>query len=178
MEQVYHTVTERPMESGQKIIFDQGHHNGVYNRVTTFKKIIDGEKIHGELADLIRSDMDNWGQVAYRELALEKVRAEEYPDYPSRMSCLYTSRTFEEARRWAEFFDRIGRKVFSVVKLSVDGNIFDADACNCFDGTGTAEDIFKARLYWQCAKTEKPVIETLVDGIITVEMVWEWDKIK
>lgn len=34
---------------------------------------------------------------------MEEVRKEEYPFYPSRMSCLYVSRTYEEAERWGEF---------------------------------------------------------------------------
>ena len=29
----YHVVTDRPLEVGQKIIFDESHHNGVYKRV-------------------------------------------------------------------------------------------------------------------------------------------------
>ena len=29
----YHVVTERPMELGQEIIFDDNHHSGVYERV-------------------------------------------------------------------------------------------------------------------------------------------------
>lgn len=35
-------VTERSMKLGQIIIFDNNNHKGVYNRVMTFKKIIDG----------------------------------------------------------------------------------------------------------------------------------------
>lgn len=37
------------------------------------------------------------GTVALRELALEEVRKEKYPQYSSRMGCLYVSKTFEEA---------------------------------------------------------------------------------
>ncbi|NLP33916.1 MAG: hypothetical protein GX359_01830 [Clostridiales bacterium] len=38
---VYHVVTEKPMIIGQKFVFDDNNHNGVYNRVITCKKIID-----------------------------------------------------------------------------------------------------------------------------------------
>ena len=178
MQQVYHVVTEREIKLGQKILFDENHHNGVFKRVDAYQKVVNNQEIQDELKQLILSNMDYWGKVASRELALEKVRKEKYPFYPSRMACLYTSRTFEEAKSWAQFFDEIGRKVFSIVKLNVDGNIFDGDACNCFDGNGSDEDLQKAELYWQKAKTEKPVIETLVDGDITVVELIEWDKLK
>ena len=169
---VYHVVTEKPMYLGQHIIFDGTHHNGVYHRVMTYKKmIIDGEKVSGELADLIRTDINKWGKVARRELALEKVREGEFPQYPSRMSCLYTSQTLEEARDWAKFFKEIGREVYSIVKLRVNGRAFTGDACNCFDGSeDETNNIEKARHYWQMdLKNEKPVFETIVDGDIVVE---------
>lgn len=174
-EYVYHVVTENPMKLGQKIIFDEHHHNGVYSRVMTFKKISEGEDIQGNLADFIKSDLNRWAPVAYRELALEKVRREEYPHYPSRLSCLYTSRTLEEAKKWAQFFKDIGRDVYSIVKLKVHGKLFDSDACNCFDGTKIEEDnLEKARHYWKMdVENEKPVIETLVDGEITVDEIVE-----
>ena len=172
MEYVYHTVTERPMFLGQTIIFDDEHHNGVYNRVMTCKRILDGEKVDGDLAEFIKSGLDYWKGVALRELALEKVRKENYPAYPSRMACLYTSRDFEEAKKWADYFQKAGREVFSIVKLRVDdNNIFDGDACNCFSGTEIeSENIEKARRYWTMeVPNENPIIETLVSGKIFVE---------
>jgi len=178
---VYHAVTERPMKLGQIIVFDKNNHNGVYHRVMTFKRIIDGDDVNGDLADLIKSDLGKWEKVAYRELALEKVRSEHYPLYPSRMACLYTSRTFGEAEKWADYFQKIGRNVFSVVKLKVFGNIFDGDACNCFDGTQNEhENIEKAHHYWKMdVANENPVIETIVDGeIIVDEIAKEFDLCK
>ena len=169
MEYVYHVVTERPMSLGQSLVFDESNHNWVYNRVMTFKRLSEGQILNNEISDLIKSDMEKWGKVANRELAMEEVRQKFYSDYPSRMACLYTSRTFDEAKKWAEFFESVGRKVYSIVKLKVDGRIFDGDACNCFDGTGGSSDFENAHLYWKVEKTENPVIETLVDGIITVE---------
>lgn len=167
---VYHVVTEKPMSLGKKILFDENNHNGVYNRVMTFKRIIDGEAVSGAISDFIKSNLDKWGKVAYRELALERVRREEYNNYPSRLACLYTSRALEEAKKWAQFFKDVGRNVYSIVRLKVQGNVFDGDACNCFDGTKNQEDnIEKARHYWKIdIKNENPVIETLVDGEITV----------
>ena len=42
--------------------------------------------------------------VALRELAMEKVRREKYPQYPSRMAALYVSRTYREAEQWGDYF--------------------------------------------------------------------------
>ena len=33
----YHVVTDKPMELGQELIFDDNHHSGVYNRVYALK---------------------------------------------------------------------------------------------------------------------------------------------
>ena len=126
-----------------------------------------------ETAKLIASNPERWAMVARRELAMEQVRREQFPHLPSRLACLYTSRTFEQARSWAEFFQKIGRKVYSIVILEVDGCAFDADACNCFDGVGDATDLENARRYWQNAPTEKPVIETLAAGTLTVREILE-----
>lgn len=167
---VYHVVTEKPMCIGQTIRLDQTHPNGVCRRVLAFQRLQNGEALQDDTAELIRADMDKWAKVAYRELALEAVRAAEFPSYPSRLYCLYTSRSLEEARKWARFFKEIGRTVFAIAKLRVNGNLFDGDACNCFDGTQLEEDnLEKARRYWKMdAANEQPVMETLVDGEITV----------
>lgn len=159
------------MTLGQRMVFDQNNHNSVYNRVMTFKRIAEGEVIDDEIGRLIKSDWEKWSKVAYRELALEKVRREKYPDYPSRMACLYTSRTLEEAKKWADFFRDIGRNVYSIVKLKVEGRTFDGDARNCFDGTEVeADNIEKSVRYWEKdVVNEGPIIETLVDGNILVE---------
>ena len=168
---VYHAVAEKPMFSGQEIIFDDKNRNGVYNRVMTCKKMLGGENVEGDLAKFIRANLDRCTKIMFRELALEKVRLEEYPHYPSRMACLYTSRDFGEAEKWAGYFQQLGRDVYSIVKLRVEGSIFDGDACNCFDGTEIeAENIEKARRYWSMdIPSENPIIETLVSGGIFVE---------
>ena len=49
------------------------------------------------------------------------------------MSCLYVSRTFEEADNWGKYFAKIGRPTYSIVKLEIGGNCFYGDATKCFD---------------------------------------------
>lgn len=165
----YHVVTDRPMVLGQKIIFDEEHHSGVYQRVMDRVELVRDVYAHPEKYPL---PLEHHLDVAIRELAMEQVRKEKFPEYPSRMACLYVSRTLEESVRWAEFFSRIGRPTYSIVKLSIDGHCFVGDACNCFDGTPDLEDnLAKAEHYWLNLPNDEgePIHEMLVDGIITVE---------
>lgn len=161
------------MHAGQRILMDENHPNGVCLRVRAWEALSRGAAGEDENAALIASDPDRWAKVARRELAMERVRLERFPHLPSRLCCLYASRTLEEARSWAGFFQRLGREVFSIVLLEVDGAVFDGDACNCFDGDGSEADLARALRYWQNAPTDKPVIETLVCGALTVREIVE-----
>lgn len=164
---VYHVVTEKPMFVGQKIIFDDNHHSGVYQRV--YDKINIVNDIY-ENPDNYQLPLEHHVSVALRELALEEVRKEKYPNYPSRMSCLYVSSTFEQAVSWADYFISIGRPIFQIVKLKVEGNYFIGDANNCFEGKlKKEENIMLANKYWEGKPDKKDsVYEMIVDGNITV----------
>lgn len=164
----YHVVTERPMVLGQQIIFDETHHSGVYQRVMAKLDLVQDVFTHPEKHPL---PLAHHLSVAIRELAMEQVRKESFPQYPSRMACLYVSETLEESQRWVEFFTRIGRPTYAIVKLQVEGCCFIGDACNCFDGScNQADNLERARHYWLNLPNYEgePIREMLVDGIITV----------
>ena len=166
---VYHVVTDRPMTLGQQIIFDGTHHSGVYRRVCKRADIVAHIYQHPENYDA--DTLEHHTSVALRELALEEVRRESYPHYPSRMACLYVSKTLEEAENWGKFFAEIGRPTYHIVKLSVEGNFFLGDATKCFRGQLEKEENLRlARIYWEHRAEEQPtaVCEMLVDGKITV----------
>ncbi len=162
----FHVVTERPMELGQVIIFDENHHSGVFERINKEKNNVKNLYLNGSVE--LTSDLKK----ALREYALEEVRKNEYPEYPSRLSCLYVSNSLEEAEFWYKCFIEQGRPTFQIVKVEVEGSYFTGDAWNCFNGTSDKEqNIELARKYWKNEKNsrnEKPIIETLVDGKITV----------
>ncbi len=168
----YHVVTDRPMHLGQEIIFDETHHSGVYNRV--YEKLEMVNKIYANPEKYQAEELEHHTSVALRELALEEVRQRKYPQYPSRMSCLYVSESLKEAEDWGAFFVRIGRPTYSIVKLKIEGNCFIGDATKCFDGqTDKEENLRLAEKYWEneCqGQKERPIREMLVDGKITV---WE-----
>ena len=166
----FHVVTDKPMDLCQQIVFDETHHSGVYQRVMDKLDIVRDIYDHPDKYD--KDELEHHTSVALRELALEEVRRKKYPQYPSRMSCLYVSNTFEEANNWAKYFAEIGRPTYSIVKLQIDGNCFIGDATKCFDGhIHKEENIRLAELYWKNAPNsanEPPIQEMLVDGMITV----------
>lgn len=178
---VYHAVTEKPMEVGQIITFNHNHYNGVYHRVMACKSLLEGNKPTDEFSKDIHLKLEYWTVRTYRELALEKVRLEKYPHYPSRMSYLYTTKKQSEAEMWAESFLHHGRSVLQIVKLRTDGKIFNGDAYNVFDGTkNEAENKRNAVSYWENQPNplgKEPLIETLIDGNIEViEIIKEYSK--
>lgn len=170
----YHVVTDRPMTEGQVILFDEEHHSGVYQRVMA---LIDQVSDVYANPDQYPLPLEHHLDVALRELAMEQVRREKYPQYPSRMACLYVSKTLAEAQDWGKFFARIGRPTYAIVELSIEGRVFTGDACNCFDGTpDLADNLAKAEHYWQNLLNvdgDRPIWEMLVDGEIRVERIVE-----
>lgn len=75
-------------------VFDEKHHSGVYQRV--MDKLDCVKKIYQNPIKYNEEELEHHTPVALPELALEEVRKVKYPNYPSRMSSLYVSKTLEE----------------------------------------------------------------------------------
>lgn len=166
----YHVVTDRPMYVGQRIVFDEQHHSGVYQRV--YDKIDIVNEIYANPAKYDVETLEHHTSVALRELALEEVRRNKYPQYPSRMACLYVSKSLEEAENWGKFFAEIGRPTYHIVKLDIKGNCFIGDAAKCFKGQLSKKENLKlAEIYWESnvdTENKQAIYEMLVNGQITV----------
>lgn len=166
----YHVVSDRPKSLHQHFIIDEEHPNGVYDRVQKQMDRVNDVWHHPEKYD--SKLIDHHLGVALRELALEKIRKEKYPEYPSRMASLYVSRTYEEAVQWADYFAQIGRPTYCVAKIDANGRAFYGDAYKCFDGTSSVEgNLSRAEIYWQNepnADGREPIVEVLVDGEIEI----------
>ncbi|MDQ0227284.1 hypothetical protein J2S02_003629 [Metabacillus niabensis] len=97
------------------------------------------------------------------------VRLQEFPEYPSRLSCLYAAKSYEDALKWKELFDSYNRKVLQIVRLRVIGDYFEGDG-NLLpkeDGIPFSQKIEQAREYWKGnVKNELP--EILINGKIEV----------
>ncbi len=167
---VYHVVTGRAMHVGQEFILDESHPNGVYCRVMEKLPLVLDIYAHPER---YRADeLEHHTAVALRELAMETVRRERFPAYPSRLGCLYGSEREEEAIKWAKLFVEWGRPTYHVVKLHVHGARFVGDANNCFQAvTDLQENLVLAERYWRNEpnlQKAAPIRELLVAGTIRV----------
>ncbi len=166
----YHVVTDKPMKLGEELIFDDNHHSGVYNRVYSLKNKVN--EIYKNPMVYKNIELDHHLKVALRELAMEEVRKEKYPEYPSRLSSLYVSNSLEDALKWYNLFIELGRDVYQIVKVMVDGNVYIGDAYNCFDGTiDKNKNLELAENYWKYEKNQdgkEPIVEILASGKITV----------
>ncbi|EDX67714.1 DUF2441 domain-containing protein [Bacillus cereus] len=191
----YHIVTKRKMNIGQIIHFNKNQHNTLYHfffekeQLNTSgedgMKIINNhyknEELHinNENAPVVMNYMDQTIR-AIRETIVEMVRLQEYPNYPSRLSCLYAAKSYEDALKWKALFDSYNRKVLQIVKLRVIGNYFEDDG-NLLpkeDGIPFSQKMEQAREYWKGnSKSELP--ELLINGKIeVVEIINDSSKMK
>ncbi|MGH0429437.1 DUF2441 domain-containing protein [Bacillus hominis] len=181
---VYHIVTRKKMSLGQIINFNKNQTNTLYHfffereqlnsRGEDFIQILQGHytdeglNLNKENAEVAIKYVDQTIR-AIREVIVEMVRLQEYPEYPSRLSCLYAAKSYEDALKWKELFDSYNRQVLQIVKLRVIGNSFEGDG-NLLpkeDGVPFSQKIEQARGYWKGnVKNELP--ELLINGKIEV----------
>ncbi|PHB19440.1 hypothetical protein COE80_24610 [Bacillus pseudomycoides] len=181
---VYHIVTRKKMILGQINNFDKNKNN------TLYRFFFEREQLNSKGEDCIQILQDHYTNEglnmnkenaevaikyvdqtirAIREVIVEMVRLQEYPEYPSRLSCLYAAKSYEDALKWKELFDSYNRKVLQIVKLRVIGNSFEGDG-NLLpkeDGVPFSRKIEQAKEYWKGnVKNELP--ELLINGKIEV----------
>ena len=166
----YHVISDIPKSAGEHIILDETHPNRVHQRV--YAKLETVEDIYRHPEQYEGKELTHDVYVALRELALEKVRKEKYPQYPSRMASLYVSRSFKEAEQWGDYFASLGRPTYGIAKIRVNGRCYEGDAYKCFDGSVHEEENLKlAEIYWENGPNEDGcprIVEILVDGDIEV----------
>ncbi|HDR4734096.1 TPA: DUF2441 domain-containing protein [Bacillus cereus] len=191
----YHIVTRRKMNIGQIIHFNKNQHNTLYHFFFEKEQLNasgeDGMKIinnhykneelhiNNENASVVMNYMDQTIR-AIRETIVEMVRLQEYPNYPSRLSCLYAAKSYEDALKWKALFDSYNREALQIVKLRVIGSSFEGDG-NLLpkeDGIPFSQKIEQAREYWKGnSKNELP--ELLINGKIeVVEIINDFSKMK
>lgn len=185
---VYHIVTRKKMSLGQIINFDKNQRNTLYSFFFEKEQLNSkGEDFFDILLEHYSSEgmslntedanvaIKYAGQTirAIREVIVEMVRLQEYPEYPSRMSCLYATKKYEDVLKWKELFISFDRKVLQIVKLRVIGNSFEGDG-NLLpkeDGVPFSRKIEQAREYWR-GNMNNELPELLIDGeIVVVEII-------
>ncbi|PEJ42542.1 DUF2441 domain-containing protein [Bacillus wiedmannii] len=191
---VYHIVTREKMDIRQIIHFDKNQTNTLFHFFFEREhlnssgedgiKIINNhyknEELHikNENATVVMSYIDQTIR-AVRETIVEMVRLQEFPEYPSRLSCLYAAKSYDDALKWKALFDSYNREVLQIVKLRVIGNCFEGDG-NLLpkeDGIPFSQKIEQAREYWKgTVNNELP--ELLINGKIeVVEIIDDFSKI-
>ncbi|WP_341517863.1 DUF2441 domain-containing protein [Bacillus paramobilis] len=162
----YHIVTKKKMKMGQIIHFNKNQTNTLFqffferehlnsngeDAMQILKEHYTNEELHikNENAKVIMDYMDQTIR-AVRETIVEMVRLQEFPEYPSRLSCLYAANSYEDALKWKALFDSYNREVLQVVKLRVIGHCFEGDG-NLLpkeDGIPFSQKIEQAREYWR-----------------------------
>lgn len=185
----YHIVTRKKMTLGQIIRFDQNQKNTLYSFFfereqlnalgqDTFQILrehhsTNGLNLNQENTQVVLNYADQSIR-AVRETITEMVRLQEYPQYPSRLSCLYATKNYEDLLKWKAIFESYNRKVLQIVKLRVTGNSFEGDGQRLpkDDGIPFAQKIEQARAYWGGVNAcELP--ELLIDGEIEVVEILE-----
>ena len=166
----YHVISDIPKKVGEHIVLDDKHANGVHKRV--YEELTTVNDIYRNPEKYRDKELTHKVEVALRELALEKVRKEKYPEYPSRMASLYVSKSYEEAERWGDYFAKLGRPTYGIAKIKVNGRIYEGDAYKCFDGCADEKENLKmAEIYWHNKDNEdghEPIVEILADGVIEI----------
>ncbi|TCW53594.1 uncharacterized protein DUF2441 [Bacillus thuringiensis] len=181
---VYHIVTRKKMNIGQIIHFDKNQNNTLYrffferehlnssgeDGIKIINNHYKNEELHikNENAKVVMNYMDQTIR-AVRETIVEMVRLQEFPEYPSRLSCLYAAKSYEDTLKWKVLFDSYNREVLQIVKLRVIGHCFEGDG-NLLpkeDGIPFSQKIEQAREYWKgTVNNELP--ELLINGKIEV----------
>ena len=169
----YHAYSGEKVKVGDVLVFNSGTHNKMYDEVYNNEYKIDGidanellinKKRNQERSFLIDEfelllNTVNNDAFVLRELALEEVRKSKYPAYPSRLSCLYITKTKEEAINWIKILKRNKKKCKQVLTLELTGEIF------CFDGNlmkrqnaSYQKHLENAELYWNSIDTNNSEI--------------------
>ncbi|PGO22620.1 hypothetical protein CN984_26115 [Bacillus cereus] len=191
----YHIVTRKEMKIGQIIQFDTNQTNTLYHfffereqlnpngedgiKILNNHYKNDGLHINNENAQVVMNYMDQTIR-AVRETIVEMVRLQEYPEFPSRLSCLYASKSYEDVLKWKALFDSYNRDILQIVKLRVIGSSFEGDG-NLLpkeDGIPFFQKIEQAKEYWK-GNVKNDLPELLINGEIeVVEIIDDFSSIK
>ena len=122
----FHVVTRNKMSVGQIIHFDQDQKNTLYRfffekeqlnfKGEDFIQILYGNRteeglhLNKEDADVAMKYISQTIR-AVRETIVEMVHVQEFPQYPSRLSCLYAAKIYEDALKWKALFESFNRNV-------------------------------------------------------------------
>ena len=173
----YHANSNKEYQKGDILIFNRATHNKmyeeVYNKKYNYNEMDANELLYNkkknndyvlskEEFELLFNTVNNDAFVI-RELALEEVRKNKYPDYPSRLNALYVTKDKEDAIKWGSILKRNGKICKQILTLELTGTIFIGDG-NLIKRQNISyqEQIKIAEKYWN--QTSNKIEEYLFYG--------------
>lgn len=162
----YHLVSGRTFNVGDELVVGEEGYGGwkdVYESAH-LKKLIDS----GADKQLLIEEFD----FIIRELAAEEVRQKEFPDFPSRLSCLWLCEDIKDCQKRVEPFKRLGINVTQIIKASLSGKIINVNT-NHIKKSGSTYNEYKqkARNFFTDTKKSKDSV-VMFSGKLKVEQVY------
>ena len=137
----YHSNSGNKLSVGDVLIFNSNTHNRMHDEVYNSQHLLNGidanELLNNKKKDKKLNISDDEFELIFktinsdafvmRELALEEVRKNKCPDYPSRLNCLYVTKNKEDALEWSDILKRNKKKCNQVLTLECTGELFIGD---------------------------------------------------
>lgn len=181
---LYQVATDRNYQVGEVITFRKDIPNGQYNRVFNSDFRLNNVRPSDEMYSVAKRRFKKFKaiddiysiarileyyDVAIKEIALEEVRKEQYPNRPSRLHCMYLSLNEDIALKNAESMFKNKEKngkLFQVVAVKLNGVIFKAGRVYVNRESKSYEYYKeKAKAYWkQRGLKDEEVKEVLFEG--------------
>lgn len=178
---LYQVATDRNYKVGDKLVFNKNTVTGQYNKVMNLDATFDNKRICDILFKVSKSRfkriskkqlneiaylLDSY-DVALRDLAIENVRKELFPDYPSRMHSMYLSENKEQTFEYLKEKATEKGKTYQAVAVKLNGKIFRAGVKDCLvrrSGKSYSYYTEKAKAYWSQKCPKDQALEILFEG--------------
>ena len=176
---LYQVATDRDYKVGDKLTFGKMDNGQCYNAYNTsyqqngeslyrigYKKANKGIFKDRVLINNLAGALEKY-DFAFREMAIEDVRKEQFPDCPSRMKCMFLTDSKQGClNNLPKFANKGYGKVYQAVAVKVTGKVFYAkDVVIARTGSSFNQYKEEAIRYWsQNQKSEESIKEILFEG--------------
>lgn len=181
---LYQVATDRDYKVGDILTFNKDIPNGQSNRVYNTDFRLNGNRPSDEMYEVAKRKFKKFKSkediysiahileyydVSVKEIALEEVRKEQFPNLPSRLHCMYLSLSKDIAlknlKSMAESREKNGKR-FQAVAVKLNGTIFKAGKVY-MSREGQSYNYYKEKAvsYWkQKGLKDEEVKEVLFEG--------------
>lgn len=166
----YHVNSGDKRKIGDILVFNQSINNKMYeaiynneykinnmdaNELVINKKRNKINQLTDDELELILNTLNNDAFVL-REIALEKYRSENYPNYPSRLHCLYVTPDKEDSKKWIKILKRNNKVCNQILTFELIGDLYVFDGGLMYRLNQSFDNYLKnAKEYWDKADNLK-----------------------